>query len=784
MGLLIALRLQIMTDFGLSNSYKVQDGLDQSKIFSPLLWRIFYDPLLCEIKRHEHLCGYYIDIQFVARTGKVKAVGRKTFFLAAGAFIDNTIWVRSSQASTQYILNIASEFFIINDISINNDKTVTILINQGVKDVSLLINSLPISIAKKDKSYWYLDIFLSTEDFFKPSLVQAHKNVKFFSNVMLKKTITDKQFFYLVLAVLQPIKSLKAKTALSCDFPNKVLYHSSLYGLKPFKQIQSEGKLASLVFFSNECGIFGCLFEHKFLDLQVLEWSFLNPLQYPVKLCVNPVNNFLAGIVRIFLENELSLVNNLPSAFCESYKKSVVMDWKTFQQWKKLDPRGPVSYWFTLVFKFMNNTIALETGSAISSDLPVLDVLDSNEFLDVHSSLLDVWSDHIEIYTDGSLKGAGSAKITCRAVAYFPAANMSIRIRVFGLLFSTLAELQAIALALECVPASCNVALYSDIKWVKVKGHSGVLNNIKTNKLANKATAFSLTLPVGICEWFLVAKDTAVSGNACHFVHNIYQSICHACWEAGPGYNVILSVMLKEVDWVLTPDVWHPDSHMLSRFISRKSANLCTYLIKAVHRQLPVVVKKRLYNKNYSGVLCLLCREVELPDHVFTYSGNTVFWKEILVEAANKWMSLTGSSHSSGLIVLHSLLSCSLDVSLYTAICKGFVLRSWLIETTLVFESREETVLALMSFIRYVVELHHTKIWLIRSKHKVDIKKTDLANDNGIILGLSHYMVSLLLNKVVCMLSVIEFFIVSFGRHRLCHFFSGLDSDLYIKIDM
>ncbi|KAG9292708.1 hypothetical protein G9A89_008296 [Geosiphon pyriformis] len=41
---------KVMTDFSLSNDYSVHDGLDQSEVFLPLLWRIFYDPLLCEVK--------------------------------------------------------------------------------------------------------------------------------------------------------------------------------------------------------------------------------------------------------------------------------------------------------------------------------------------------------------------------------------------------------------------------------------------------------------------------------------------------------------------------------------------------------------------------------------------------------------------------------------------------------------------------------------------------------------------------------------------------------------
>ncbi|KAG9297262.1 hypothetical protein G9A89_001531 [Geosiphon pyriformis] len=46
---------RVMTDFGLTSGYHVHDGLDQGEIFSPLLWQIFYDPLLCKVKRQESI---------------------------------------------------------------------------------------------------------------------------------------------------------------------------------------------------------------------------------------------------------------------------------------------------------------------------------------------------------------------------------------------------------------------------------------------------------------------------------------------------------------------------------------------------------------------------------------------------------------------------------------------------------------------------------------------------------------------------------------------------------
>src|SRR5271163_3985390 len=48
----------ISTIYGSTKTYEVQDGIDQGDLLSPLLWRIFYDPLLQEID--EKCMGYKI----------------------------------------------------------------------------------------------------------------------------------------------------------------------------------------------------------------------------------------------------------------------------------------------------------------------------------------------------------------------------------------------------------------------------------------------------------------------------------------------------------------------------------------------------------------------------------------------------------------------------------------------------------------------------------------------------------------------------------------------------
>ncbi|KAG9304925.1 hypothetical protein G9A89_003093 [Geosiphon pyriformis] len=149
---------QVMTDFGLTDRYTVHNGLDQEEVFLLLL------------------------------TSRVNPKGSKTSFFVASAFVDNTIWVENCLAAAQHILDIAR-----------------------AREVLLSISGSRISIAKKNESYQYLGIFFSMDGLSKPSLAKAHSNVKFFSNMVLRKTITKKQFLYLVSAVLQFIKDTTAR---------------------------------------------------------------------------------------------------------------------------------------------------------------------------------------------------------------------------------------------------------------------------------------------------------------------------------------------------------------------------------------------------------------------------------------------------------------------------------------------------------------------------------------------------------------------------------------------
>src|SRR3954453_2129112 len=55
--------IRVITAQGLSEPFVGADGIDQGETISPLLWRIFYDPLLCRIQNVNDL-GFEISLKW------------------------------------------------------------------------------------------------------------------------------------------------------------------------------------------------------------------------------------------------------------------------------------------------------------------------------------------------------------------------------------------------------------------------------------------------------------------------------------------------------------------------------------------------------------------------------------------------------------------------------------------------------------------------------------------------------------------------------------------------
>ncbi|KAG9285951.1 hypothetical protein G9A89_002371 [Geosiphon pyriformis] len=364
-------------------------------------------------------------------------------------------------------------------------------------------------------------------------------------------------------------KGLKLKSGLSLDFPSDSIHHLSFYGLKSFLQIQSEDKVASLINFANSGGIVGRLFSYRSHDLQVLCWHPIYPLSSPVHIHISASNNFL-----------------------------------------KLDFCGPIPEWFRLSAMFLAGEDSFSVRISVLADMSSLDILGSSGFGSICNRFSRVDARMLSVYTDGLLRNLGTVGCKAGAAAFFENIGMGLGVGVSGLMSSTMAELQAIALALECVSVFSNVHLFLDIQsaldayklelgmvlnvaWHKVKGHSGVLGNEYADVIAGANSVSDWFFPPRLDKHFLMADGNIVSGNSRHFVCNTFHVMCYAHWEVGSGSKFL------------------PD------------------------------------NLLYPSVLCLYCGNVKVSDHVFSCEVNDSAWRQLLDSHMNTWKTLSGSSVSS-----------------------------------------------------------------------------------------------------------------------------------------
>ena len=122
---------QIFTYHGTTNPYNVLVGIDQGEVICPLLWCIYYDPLLCHIQNQPDL-GYRLSHSWSSTaTGPIDQ--SLSVDISDTAFIDDTTWITSSQSNMESILSIVDSFFILNDIQINDDKAI-LLTNDQLSD--------------------------------------------------------------------------------------------------------------------------------------------------------------------------------------------------------------------------------------------------------------------------------------------------------------------------------------------------------------------------------------------------------------------------------------------------------------------------------------------------------------------------------------------------------------------------------------------------------------------------------------------------------------------------
>ena len=126
---------KVITNFGLTESYLVKNGIDQEETITPLLWRIYYDPLIHQIARLHS--SYTMQISWLQDL-KFKHIKSTQVSTSVLAYMDDTIWIAYTKNELEQIINTASSFFQIANIQVNSLKSILITNSSNTTPINFI----------------------------------------------------------------------------------------------------------------------------------------------------------------------------------------------------------------------------------------------------------------------------------------------------------------------------------------------------------------------------------------------------------------------------------------------------------------------------------------------------------------------------------------------------------------------------------------------------------------------------------------------------------------------
>ena len=107
--------IKVITYWGTTEPFIAGDGIDQGDTISPLLWKIFYNPLLSRIQGDESI-GYTMSTKYTKIPQFKSSTKTLKVRVASLVYMDDTVWIHNSKEGLQKIINKSEEFFKLNDI--------------------------------------------------------------------------------------------------------------------------------------------------------------------------------------------------------------------------------------------------------------------------------------------------------------------------------------------------------------------------------------------------------------------------------------------------------------------------------------------------------------------------------------------------------------------------------------------------------------------------------------------------------------------------------------------
>ena len=323
-------RNKVITSYGLTSEYKVLVGIDQGEVISPLLWCIYYDPLLCEAQQVKQ--AYTMKHCWKPNLTNNQIIEIKKSINAI-AYMDDTTWLANSKTSLKSTLTIAQEFYELNGILVNKEKSVLMVINprkDHVKDYDIPLqlvfgnNTINIKPLQPKESTRFLGMWVNAQGDKEFVRNQIRSEVIKITNVLKKKQVTDKQIIeyrmQLTVFSMKECNKLRAeyhklfknKTGIAYTASNSLLTNSHIYDIFDIYSIQKRSQTTNLIAQLNDKFLLGEITNIRLHQLQHEACMHNSPLenwQYTGSLMAWK-NNLIALILTITSKLQYKIIAN------------------------------------------------------------------------------------------------------------------------------------------------------------------------------------------------------------------------------------------------------------------------------------------------------------------------------------------------------------------------------------------------------------------------------------------------------------------------------------------
>src|ERR1051325_1416239 len=192
--------------YGLTSPIQINSGIEQGETYSPLLWKIYYDPILTYISQKYN--DQFLKISSSSSLDIISNTSPTTITIPPLAYMDDTVWHCEHPETLQNILNDASILYKLNNIEVNPTKSDLLHIlpkTSKTTNYTFTYNNQIITPRKPEDVIRYLGIFYDSKGSTKPTLDTLYNKIENFLLLIRYKKLLLSQISSLFNLILQPL---------------------------------------------------------------------------------------------------------------------------------------------------------------------------------------------------------------------------------------------------------------------------------------------------------------------------------------------------------------------------------------------------------------------------------------------------------------------------------------------------------------------------------------------------------------------------------------------------